>query len=146
MNLKETIDKDLVSAMKEGNELKRDVLRSLKTQITNWQIAKLKNAENDDIIMIIKTAIKQREESAEQFELAKRPELAEKERNEAKILLEYLPTQLSETEITSIIDNVISSHGKEQNKIGAIMNDLKSQIGTRANMSKIAAIVKSKLA
>ncbi len=145
MTLKQKIDSDLIKAIKDGDELLRDTLRGVKSAISNWQIDNLKDAEDPDIISIIKSAVKQRRESITGFNNANRPELAQKEEKEANILYGYLPEQLSDEKISSAIDEELKNHNKDMSSFGEIMKNLKEKIGKQADMAKVATMLKKKL-
>lgn len=145
MTLKEQIETDLISAMKAGDIITREVLRGLKSAISYWQIAQSKDAQDEDIFGLIKTAIKQRAESSEQYILAKRTELAEKEQKEAEILKKYLPEQLSIEEITKIVDQTVVKFDKDIKNMGVIMAEIKKSVGARADMGQVSSLVKTKL-
>jgi len=107
MTLYDDIIKDLTNAMKGRDALRLSVLRGLKTAIKNKQV-ELRHELNDDQIRgVISSEIKKRKEAIEVFNQGSRPDLADKEEAELKILSGYLPPQLSEEEIKGILANVI---------------------------------------
>ncbi len=136
MSLKDKIINDLKVAMKSGNVAKRDTLRMLDSMIKNIEIEKKKREEglNDQEVQeVIIKAIKQRKDALDQYISGGRPELAEKEKNEIKILMEYMPNQISEDEAREEIKKIISEVGavsiSEIGKVmGASMNKLKGRI------------------
>ena len=101
----------------------------------------------DDVVTVIITKmIKQRQDSYNQYIQADRPELAQDEENEIKILQVYMPKQLTESEIILIIENGIKSVGSTSMKdMGKIMTNIKSQLSGKADMSRVSSIVKSNL-
>lgn len=133
MALKQNIQKELLTAMKEGNELKVSVLRMLKASILKFEVeGERKEATDENILQIINREIKQRRDSAEQFRNGNRPDQAEKEEQEIAFLMEYMPPQLSEEEIFSIVKAGIEETGasakSDMGKVmGAIMPKLKGQ-------------------
>lgn len=145
MNIFERIDQELIEAIKTRDELKRDVLRGLKSQFTYWRSSKLHEPNEDEAIAIIKSAIKGRDESIQQFKIAHKPELVKKETAEKEILLTYLPTQLDQNAIESAIDQALQQFGTDRKNMGQIMAKLKSEIGLKADMGLVAKIVADKL-
>ena len=113
MPLAQTIAKDLMSAMKEKSEPKLSTLRMLKSELQKLQADKGKNAEisDDDVYTVIRRLIKQRKDAAEQYQAGGANDRAEAELSEIKILEPYLPKQLSDEEI----DSIISESAKEIN-------------------------------
>ena len=102
----------------------------------------------DDIsTSIIIKMIKQRQDSYSQFMKADRAELAEGEKNEIAILIKYMPKQLSDAEVITIVQKAIESVGATTMKeIGKIMASIKNELAGKTDMSKVSAIVKSNLA
>lgn len=129
------IKTDLKEAMKSGNTEKRDVLRMIDSMIKNVEIEKGKREEglsDEEIVEVVMRAVKQRKDSASQYEAGGRPELAEKEQKEIEILSGYLPTQLTEEEIAKIVKEEMAglekASGSDMGKImGSIMGKLKGK-------------------
>jgi len=121
MALKDQIVAELTLAMKNSEELKKEVLRMLKAEMMKEEVAgkAKRDLEDAEIMKIIKRMVKQRKDSTQQFESAGRTQLAEKEQAEIVILENYLPAQMSEDEITKIV-----AQKKEELKI-----EDKSQMG-----------------
>ncbi len=142
MSLKQKITEDIKAAMKEGNALKKDALRMLDSMIKNTEIEKLKKEDglsDAEVIEVVARAIKQRRDSAAQYEAGGRADLAEKEKNEIEVLSVYMPAQLSKDEVRSAVKEVIASLGatskSEMGKVmGAAMAKLKGQ--TDGNLVK----------
>ena len=131
MSLSEKITSDIKDAMRAKDSTKLAVLRSLKTALTNYTIEKYGadgELEASEDIGVVRTAIKQRQDSIEKFEAAGRNELAEQEKLEADILEEYLPTALSENEISTLIEDTIQEVGASSRKdMGEVMKLLQSK-------------------
>lgn len=104
MNLKDKINQDLKDAMKSGDKLKLETIRSIRALILEFEKSGTgKDLTPDDEVKMVSTAVKKRKDSIEQFRNAGREELALKEEKELEILLAYLPKQLSEEEIADKI-------------------------------------------
>lgn len=142
MSLKQKISEDIKTAMKAGDALKKDALRMLESMIKNTEIEKMKKdtgLSDEEVIEVAARAIKQRKDSAAQYESGGRPELAEKEKKEIEVLSIYMPQQLSEDEVRVAVKEVIATLGAtskaEMGKVmGAAMGKLKGQ--TDGNLVK----------
>jgi hypothetical protein len=148
MSLLERLDSDLKAAMKSGDEIKISVIRMLRSSITYAKAAK--NAKkvftDEDIVGFIQTGLKQRKESIEQYEKGKRTDLAEREKEEKKILESYLPAQLSEEEIKKLVEQVLAETGAVSAKdMGKVMAKLMPLTRGKADNSIVSSIVKTKL-
>jgi len=142
------IETDLVTAMKAKDQIAVDTLRGFKVRIQNQKIASGsagKDLSEEDMIVLLKSEIKRRKEAAEAFRAGSRAEMAEKELAEAGILEKYLPPQMSEQELGSIIDAAIAENSATAADFGKLMGKLKSQVGQQADGALLAKILKEKL-
>ena len=122
MTLAEKITKDLTAAMKAKDAPRTSVLRMAKAALKNREIDKGEALEDPEVVKALQTLVKQREDSAEQYEKASRPELAEKERAEIAVLQEYLPAEISDDEIATAIDKAVEETGAASPKdMGKVM-------------------------
>lgn len=149
MALKSQIDNDLKTALLGGDRFRGDVLRGLKAVILNEEVAKGKREEGLDdatIEQLIAREVKKRNDSAQQYEAAGRPELVETEQSEAKILEEYLPEQLSEDDIKKTIEETIASLGVSgPQAMGQVIGAVKGKLGNAADGATVARLVKEAL-
>ena len=146
MGLKEKIDEDIKSAMKSKDELKLSALRMVKAAIGNAEIAKKKSFVDEDVFSVLQTAVKQRKDSAEQFRAGNRPELAEKETAEIKILEAYLPAQLGEQELRELVAKVVSETGAAGAKdTGKVMGKLMPLVKGKADGGLVSRLVRELL-
>ena len=112
MNLKEKINEDLKNAMKSGDKLRLEVIRSIRALILEFEKSGSgKELIPEEEIKMLTTAAKKRKESIEQFRKGNRNDLADKEEAELKIIEEYLPKQLSQDEILSEIKKIAEEVG-----------------------------------
>ena len=120
MGLRAQLPDDLKDAMRAGDGIRRDVLRSLLTAISNAEIARVnvKDASavrqelgDADVLDVIRKQVKQRRESAEEYRKARRAELVAREDAEAEILSAYLPAELSRDEIAAVVQAAITQTG-----------------------------------
>ncbi|MCX5679668.1 MAG: GatB/YqeY domain-containing protein [Candidatus Omnitrophica bacterium] len=112
MNLYELLQNDMKTAMKSREVVKLSVLRMLISAIKLAEIdKKLKNIENIDVLQILQKQIKQHQDSIEQFEKGNRQDLADKEKSELVILQTYMPKQMTEDELTTMVKEAIAETG-----------------------------------
>lgn len=149
-SLTETIIADMKAAMRDKNKTALNVLRALKTAITNTAIDKSgAGTELDDaeVTALIRKQIKQRQDSIEQFTSAGREELAENERKEVKVLEHYLPQPMSEEEIAQAVDAAIAETSAESRKdTGKVMKVLQEKTQGRADGKTLSQMVMQRLA
>jgi len=149
MSLSEKITSDIKDAMRAKDSIKLAVLRSLKTALTNYTIEKYGadgELEASEDIGVVRTAIKQRQDSIEKFEAAGRNELAEQEKLEADILEEYLPTAMSEDEISKLIEDTIQEVGASSRKdMGQVMKLLQNKTQGRVDNKTLSSGVMDRL-
>jgi len=107
MSLKEKINDDMKTAMKSGDKLKLETVRSIRALILEFEKSGANKQLNpEEEIRLVTSAAKKRKESIEQYQNAGRTDLADKEQAELNILMEYLPKQLSEEEIRNEISRI----------------------------------------
>lgn len=149
MSLKEKINNDLKEALKQKDAFRLSVLRLLNSSIGNKEIEKLKKEEglsDDEIITVITNEIKKRRDSADIYTKAGRQELAQKEENELKILMGYLPEQLTDDELKNIVKEAIGKIGATGEKdFGLVMKEVLPKIKGRADGALVAKLVKELL-
>ncbi|PID52175.1 MAG: GatB/YqeY [Candidatus Moraniibacteriota bacterium] len=149
MLLRKQIVEDLKVAMKSGDVAARDTLRSLDSMIKNEEIAQNKREEglgDVETVSLVKRAIKQRKDSAQQYRDGDREELAQKEEEEIAVIEKYLPEQMSEKEVRSIVEKVIAEVGAEKKSdIGQVMGKVMSEVGESADGNTVRAIVEELL-
>ena len=107
MNYTDQIKNDMYVAMKSGDKIKTNILRTLLSTLKEKQIEKKEDINEDEYIIIIKRLVKQLKESADAYQKAGRSELYEKEVSELDILKEYLPEILSEQQTLDLVKEVI---------------------------------------
>ena len=146
MSILARINDDLVTSIKSRtNELRVSTLRMMKAAIKNAEITKRGRGDlsEEDILAVLSTMIKQRRDSAEQYEKAKRVDLAEKESREVEFIQEYLPRQLSPQEIDSLVYTAIEKAGiSEVKEMGKLMKELMPLIKGKADGKEVNQRVK----
>ena len=102
MGLAERLDEDLKSAMREQNELRRSVLRIVRSELHNEAKDQQKSLDEESVMAVINKLAKRNRESIEEFKKGNRADLVEREEAELQVLLEYLPQQFTEEEISQL--------------------------------------------
>lgn len=148
MALKEKLNDDLKAAMKEGDKLKLETLRSIRALIIEFEKSGSgKEFNEEEEIKMLTTAAKKRKESIEQFRMAGREELAQKEEAELEIIQHYLPKQLSESEIRDEIKRVAGQTGaKSKDDFPKLMPAVMKELKGKADGKVIRAEVEKYLA
>jgi hypothetical protein len=144
--LKQKIKNNLNSVLKEGDTLSRSVLGMLLAAIMNKELAKGKEATQEEIVEIIFSEVKKRKESVLAFEKGNRKDLADKERAEIKVLEKYLPEQMPEEDLRKIIKEAVGKTGAVTVKdMGKVMAEIMPQIKGKADGGLVSKIVKESL-
>ncbi len=146
MFLLEQIEQDIITAMKEKDEMKVSTLRMLKSALKNSEIQKKAELEESDVIKVIQSQIKSRNDSVELYKKGAREELAVKEEKEIEILKKYLPSQLSEEEIQTKVSQIIAEvNAQNIQDMGKVMGKASQEFKGTADMSLVSRIVKESL-
>jgi uncharacterized protein YqeY len=138
MPLVDQIQKDIVTAMKEKQELRLSVLRMVKSALHLKSVEKMRPLEDAESLQILQTLLKQRRESVEQFTKGGRQELADKETKEIAIIEEYLPAGASDAEMAKAIEDAIVETGANSPKqMGAVIKAAKAKLEGKTVDGKI---------
>jgi uncharacterized protein YqeY len=141
--LKEKLQRDLKEAMKNRDEIRLRTLRMVLTALKNFEVEKMKEASDEDVIEVIQKEAKKRREAIEEYKKAGREDLATAEAEELAILEEYLPEQLSEDEIRKIAFEIIKKVGATSPKdLGKVMREIMPKIKGRADGKLVNRIVR----
>lgn len=148
MNLETQIMGQLKEAMKAKNTIALEALRAVKSELL---LAKTSGGNGelsqDQEIALLQKLVKQRKEAAEQFTANARPELAEKELAQAEVIQQFLPAQLSDEELTTVIKEIVAEVGATSPKdMGKVMGAASSKLAGKAEGKAISAKVKDILA
>lgn len=139
------LDSLLISAMKDKDQLKLDTLRGLKTRIKNEQIARGKDLDQAEAEQIVRSELKRRQEAILSFEQNNRSELAEKEKAESLVLMEFLPPAPNMDEVKQAVDAFVKQNSFTQQDFGKVMSHFKQVYGASIDGSELSALVKSVL-
>lgn len=147
MSLKQRITSDLTTAMKARDTLRTSTLRMVKAALMNREIEKGSELMDEEVLQTLRSLVKQRHDSVEQYEKGGRQELADKEHAEVVILEEYLPQAASRGEIEQAVTSAIKEVGaSSQRDMGRVMKAAQAQLAGRSADNRIVSeIVKAKL-
>ena len=146
MSLKDTIIEDTKTAMRNKDASTLGTLRLLQAAIKQKEIDDRITLDDAGIVTVLQKMLKQRQDSIEAFRQANRKDLLDKEEMEVKVLNQYMPQQLSNDEITEIIDAAITNTSASgMQDMGKVMGIVKEKIAGRANMAEVSQIIKSRL-
>lgn len=146
MNLKDKIKNDLKTSMKSGDTISRDVLRMLNSDIKNKEIELMRELNDDEVIKIIRSSIKKRKDSIEQYAKGNRADLVSKEETELKVVESYTPDQMTEEKIREITKGVIKISGfSKSSDFGLAMKEVMKITKGEADGKIASTIVKEEL-
>ena len=147
MSLTNAINEQIKTAMKAGDKVRLETLRSIRAGILEFEKSGIDRAmTDDDAFKIVNSAAKKRKDAIEQFESAGRIEAAEKERQELAIIMEFLPAQMTEEEVRAAVAAIISELGASQpGDFGKVMGMATKQLKGKTDGSLIQSIAKQML-
>ena len=146
MSIQDQLLEAMKVAMKAKDRLRLSTIRMARTAVKNAEIEARQELDETAVIKILSTLVKQRREAAEAYRET-RPELAEKEELELVVLQEFLPAQLSESEVEELIASAIAESGASSMRdMGAVMKLVTPQTTGRADGKKVSNLVRKKLA
>lgn len=140
------IKADMKEAMRNKEKVRLTAIRMLLAAVKQIEVDQRIEVDNSGILTILDKMIKQRKDSISQFESAGRQELADNEKEEIEALQCYMPTALTENEISDLVDKAMTESGAETMRdMGKVMGILKPQLQGRADMGAVSGIIKTKL-
>jgi uncharacterized protein len=148
MNLEQNVMAQMKDAMKSKNEAMLRALRAIKAEIIKAKTDPGANGKIDEATeqKFLQKMVKQRKDSIEIFEKQSRADLAEKEKEELAIILQFMPEQMSEADITAAIQQIIADTGAASAAdLGKVMGVASKQLAGKADGKTISSIVKSLL-
>lgn len=141
-NLTDKIRTDLTAAMKAQEKERLSVIRMLQSAVKNEQINVGHELSDEEAMSVIRKAVKQRQDSIEQYSNAGRTELADKERAEMEVLRTYLPAELSDEELETGLREIIASTGAQSKKdLGKVMKEATARFKGRVDGKKVQEAV-----
>lgn len=133
--------------MRAGDTRRRDTIRLLQAAIKQREVDTRTLLDDSAVIAVIEKMLKQRRDSIAQYETAQRSDLANIEKFEAQVLSAYMPQALSDEEIKPLVDEVVLAvNAKGLQDMGKVMAALKLKLAGRADMAKVSALVKERIA
>jgi len=146
MSLKQAIQEDLKTAMREKAEARLGTLRMLTAAIKQREVDERIELDDTRIVGVVEKLIKQSRESIEQYTRGNRPDLVAKEQADIAVWQTYMPKPLSDAEVDALIAEAIASSGAASIKdMGKVMAVLKPRLAGRADMGAVGAKIKAKL-
>ena len=148
MALKEKLQNDLTEAMRARDEVRSSTIRMVLTAIKNEEVSGKEARELSDaeVITVLSREAKKRREAAEAFEQAGAKDRADVEKAEGVVIAEYLPVQLSESEIQEMINAAIAETGATgPQQMGLVMKSIQPKIAGRADGGVVSSLVKAAL-
>jgi len=147
MALMDLVQKDMVAAMKAHEATRLDALRMLKTALMKYKVDTMKELDEQSELQILNMLVKQRRESADMFRKGNRPELADKEEAELKLIESYMPSAPTEAEIdAAIAAALVETPGASLKQMGVVMKAAQAKLaGKRVDGKALSDRVRSKL-
>ncbi len=146
MTLQEQLTQDMKSAMKAKEKVRLTTIRLIRSAIKYKEIELQHELDDDEVLQVITTAVKQHKDSIEQFQKGGRDELVEQEQAELEVLESYLPQQLSEEELTALVKEAIeASNATSMKEIGNVMKYIMPKVQGRADGKIINQLAKNQL-
>jgi uncharacterized protein YqeY len=146
MNLRQQITEDMKAAMRAKDAARLSAIRLLLAAIKQREVDERIELSDADVIAIIEKMNKQRRDSISQYEAAARQDLADVEKFEMSVLTEYMPQQLTETEVVAAVDEAVAAVGAAgPQDMGKVMGYLKPKLAGLADMGRVSAMIKARL-
>jgi len=147
MSLKDQIIKDMTASMKAKDAARTSTLRMCKAALQNREIEKGGSLDDDELMKLLRSLVKQRRDSVEQYQKGGRQDLVEKEQAEIAVIESYLPQGASQAEIEQAVSEAINETGATSMKdMGAVMKAAMTRLaGKNADGRMVSETVKSKL-
>ena len=147
MTLRAQISEDMKSAMRAKDGVRLGTIRLLQAAIKQREVDERIELTDADVISVIEKMLKQRRDSITAYESANRADLADVEKAEVVVLQTYLPKQLTEEEVSALLEQVVADTGAASMKdMGKVMAAIKPLVAGKADMGKISGLIKSRLA
>ena len=142
----EQLEKDMIEAMKNKEKERLTVIRMIKASLKQEQIDHKKEINDELLIDVVNKQVKMRKDSITEFEKGARQDLIDKTQAEIDILMNYLPEQLSDDEVESIINAIFDDVKPEgQKDMGKVMKEVNAKLKGKTDMKTVSNIVREKL-
>lgn len=146
MPLKQQLQDDLKSAMRENDALRKAVLRLTLAAVKNAEVAKIGELDEDEVMAVLRTEVKRRRETIEELEKVERPELLEEERAQLEVLSSYLPKLMSRDQIVEAAKTVLAGMDHPDPKqMGLVMKQMMAELKGKADGKLVQEVVRELL-
>ncbi|HYG32015.1 MAG TPA: GatB/YqeY domain-containing protein [Methylophilaceae bacterium] len=146
MTLRAQITEDMKTAMRAKDTARLGAIRLLQAAIKQREVDERIELDDTQVIEVIEKMLKQRRDSITQYKAANRQDLVDVEEFEVSVLQGYLPQQLTEAEVSELLDKVVADTGASGMKdMGKVMAAIKPLVTGRADMGKISGLIKTRL-
>lgn len=147
MSFKELLFQDLKKSMKEKDTLRKNTIQSVRTAVLQVEKDDQVELSDDEVVLIIASQLKKRRSALPEFEKSGRQDLIDELKQEIEILMEYLPEQLTEEELTVIIQNSVEELGAStMSDMGKVMSAVIPKVQGKADNKLVSQIVRNLLA
>jgi hypothetical protein len=146
MNIKSSVESEMIAAAKAKDKLKLSALRMIKTAMHNREIDLKRDLGDEEMLQLLSSLAKQRNDSIEQFKRGGRTDLVEKEEAELRIIQGFMPEQLSEDDVKEEIEKAVAEIGATGMKdMGKVMKALMPKVTGKADGKLVSELVKKRL-
>lgn len=142
--ISDTVQKQITDALKAKDETKLIALRMLSTSLSYARIDKMSDLNEEEEMAVVRKEAKKRKDAIEIYDRANQKERADKERAELKILEEFLPKQMTDEELSQIVDQVLSGI-EDKSNMGRVIGEVMKKTKGQADGKRVSELVKSKL-
>jgi uncharacterized protein YqeY len=144
--IKDDIQAAMKAAMRARDKARLQTIRLIQAEFKRIEVDERIELDDARVLTVLDKMVKQRRDSASQYEQAGRAELAEQENYEIRVIQEFLPRQLSDAEILALVDEAIANvDASGMQAMGPVMGQLKPKLQGKADMGQVSALVKEKL-
>ncbi len=146
MTMQTRLNDDMKQAMRDRDVLRRDVIRYLRSEVKNQEIRDQKELDDAGVIQVLSRQAQQRRDSIEAYRDADRQDLVDKEESELSVIMAYLPQQMTQEEITALVQEVVAEVGASgPEDMGKVMGAIMPQVRGKAEGREVNAIVQQTL-
>ena len=146
MPIKDQLTEAMKTAMREKQKDRLGAIRLMLAEFKRIEVDERIEVPDERALVVLDKMVKQRRDSAKQYEEAGRPELAEKENFEIEVIQEFLPQPLTDDEIASLIEEAVAATGAAgMQDMGKVMGQLKPKLQGRADMGAVSKLIKDRL-
>ena len=146
MSLEQSLETDLIEAMKARDEIRVQVLRLVKSALKNYEIEVKGDLSPQQVLAVFQKEAKKRQDSIEQYSAAGREDLVGQEEAELKIIQGYLPEQASESDLRKAVQKAVADLGDQQGAMGQIIGRVREEFSGAVDGALLAKIVREELA